>query len=153
MPESLATLERRQKRLKELFDNAPIKHALNMELSYQSNGQARFDMPYKADFDHALGGIHGGIYATLLDNAGWFTAATQVDTWVATVDFSMKLLRAARAEALYSIGDILHVGRSLIMSEMKLYNESDRLMAIGQATFSITSLPSDVSGRDQFRNT
>lgn len=33
------------------------------------------DLPYNPDLDHTLGSIHGGVHTTMLDTAGWFTAA------------------------------------------------------------------------------
>ena len=31
------------------------------------------------------------VIATLLDNAGWFTAAVEYDTWIATVELTVRL--------------------------------------------------------------
>ncbi|HKZ51822.1 MAG TPA: PaaI family thioesterase [Candidatus Acidoferrales bacterium] len=68
--------QRRRDELLHLFNHtAPIARTFGMKLSYTDEGNAVIELPYNPALDHALGGIHGGIYATLLDSAGWFTAA------------------------------------------------------------------------------
>jgi len=126
-----------------LFDKAPIKHVYGMELSYE-NGIARFDLPYNRNFDHALDGIHGGAIATLLDNAGWFTAALHYETWIATVEFNVRLIAHAKEEALYSIGEVVHIGKRLAVCNMEVRtSEGDRLIATGSGTFVPTSVAID----------
>ena len=71
--------ERIDKLLHMFNEVAPIARTFGMRLSYDDEAQAIVDLPYNPGLDHALGGIHGGIYATLLDTAGWFTAAAAHD--------------------------------------------------------------------------
>jgi len=101
-------LLRRRSELETLFNShAPIGRALGMSLCYDGEGRACFDQPYNPDFDHALNGIHGGVIATLLDNAGWFTAAPFYENWIATVEMQMRLHEPVRHEHLTSIGSLV----------------------------------------------
>jgi len=63
----------RQVELVRKFSDSPIGRHFGMSLSYDEQGRAHVRLPYNPDLDHALGGIHGGIMATLLDTAagGW----------------------------------------------------------------------------------
>ena len=85
-------------RLTSMFHAAPIARSFGMRLAYDAERCAVFTLPYNAGFDHGLGGIHGGVFATLLDNAGWFTVAAEYETWVATVEFQVRLLAAVQKE-------------------------------------------------------
>ena len=81
----------RFKELVRLFnEKAPIARYLGMRLSYTGEGNAVVVLPYNPNLDHALNGIHGGVYATMLDCAGWFTAAAAHETpcWIATSEIS-----------------------------------------------------------------
>lgn len=132
--------EEKQSFLIDLFDKAPIKHIYGMELCYQ-NDRARFDLPYNANFDHALNGIHGGVIATLLDNAGWFTAALYYDNWIATIEFNVRLISHAKNEGLYATGDVIHAGKRMAVCEMQVRSlKDDRLVAKGSGSFTPTSV-------------
>jgi uncharacterized protein (TIGR00369 family) len=131
---------KRQEELIRFFDKAPIKRTFGMEFHYDDEGSAVFDLPYNSGLDHALGGIHGGVMATLLDNAGWFTAAALFDTWIATSDLSVKLLVPVERKALRSRGRVLRAGSRLAVCEMEVRTEDGVLAAVGQGSFIVTSV-------------
>ena len=133
-------IKRRQDELIDLFGKAPIKKTFGMELRYDS-GSAVFDMPYNPGLDHFLGGIHGGVIATLLDNAGWFTAAALYDNWVATAEMQVRLLEPVEKTALCSRGMIVKSGRRLAVCDMEVRTkDGDKLVAAGSGTFIVTSV-------------
>jgi uncharacterized protein (TIGR00369 family) len=133
----------RETRLVELFHGAPIAQNTGMRLRYNEAGQACFDMPYNPRFDHALGGVHGGLIATLIDNAGWFTVAPNFHYWIATVEFSTRLLEHVQKEDLYSIGKIVRLGKTLAVCEMEVRTAKQRLIATGAGTFMVTTVALD----------
>lgn len=124
--------------LMNLFHAAPIAGALGMSLHYDSEKRAIFDFPRNPSLDHGLQDVHGGIIATLLDNAGWFTVAAHYGCWIVTVEFHTRLLEPANREDLRSIGKIIRAGKSLATAEMAVTGKSDRLLAIGSGTFTVT---------------
>jgi uncharacterized protein (TIGR00369 family) len=136
-------LAARRERMVALFDRAPIKHVYGMTLAYDEQGSACFDLPYNPRFDHALNGIHGGVIGTLLDNAGWFTLAPHYDTWIATVEYSVRLHEAVAGVALRSRGWIVRLGRSVSVAGMEVRTADGRLVATGSGTFVPTSAPLD----------
>ena len=76
---SSTDIARRSQRLTALFARAPMKKTFGMTVSFDEQGDATFVMPHQKAMEHALGDTHGGVIATLIDNAGWFTAATRYD--------------------------------------------------------------------------
>jgi uncharacterized protein (TIGR00369 family) len=115
-----AIIKKRQEKLIGVFDKAPIKHTFGMELRYDDEGSAIFDMPYNPGLDHYLGGIHGGVMATLLDNAGWFTAAALYDSWLATAEFHVRLLDHAEKVDIYSKGEVIRSGKKMAVCSMEV---------------------------------
>ena len=133
--------ETRQATLEALFATAPIKAIYGMSASFPEPGRARFDLPYNPDFDHALHQVHGGVMATLLDNAGWFSVAAYYETWVNTAEFQVRLLRPAVREHLYSLGRVVRAGNRLAVAEMEVRGEDGTLVATGSGTFVVSDIP------------
>jgi uncharacterized protein (TIGR00369 family) len=131
--------EQRRELLCTLFnDRAPIGRLFGMRLSYEGE-HAVFHMPYNPDLDHALGLTHGGAVATLLDNAGWFTAAPFFDRWIATVELTVRLLEPVGRQALVARGALVRRGKRLTVAEMEVRGEQGQLVATGGGTFTVTS--------------
>ena len=125
----------------EAFHRSPIQKAFGMSLRYDKDFHAIFDLPYNPNFNHGMGGIHGGVFATLLDNAGWFTAAPHYGFWVVTVEFSTRLLEPVIGEDLRAAGRMIRSGKTLAVCEMEVKAAKDRLVAVGSGTFAVTSKP------------
>lgn len=127
---------RLQQQLVEMFHSAPIARLLGMRLSYDTLGRAHLHLPYNANLDHAMGGIHGGTLATLLDCAGWFTsAARHAGRWVSTSQLNVHLLEPARGCALQAEGWIVRRGERVDVAQMKVEGADGILYAVGTGTF------------------
>lgn len=132
------TQTKRMDELVRLFsERAPIARTFGMRLSYNDEGGAVVDLPYNPGLDHALGGIHGGVYATMLDTAGWFTAAATTDEscWVATSEFTVHLLQPVQKVPLRAVGQLVKVGKRQVVAEMRLEDGKGRLVGHGVGTF------------------
>ncbi|MFC1668838.1 PaaI family thioesterase [Spirochaetota bacterium] len=133
-------IEDRQNYLTGLFNSSSIKKTFGMELSYDGDGSAVFYMPYNPGFDHGLNQIHGGVYATLLDNAGWFTVAQHYPTWIATAEMQMRLLEPAEKVDLIAKGRILKRGKKIAMARMDIRTKDNVIVSSGSGTFVITGI-------------
>lgn len=135
----MASARRRDELLHLFNDVAPIARTFGMRLAYSADDRAVLTLPYNPGLDHALGDIHGGVYATMLDNAGWFTAALGHDEscWVATAELSLHLLRRATATALRAEAWFLKRGTRQDVMEMKLFDAAGELVAHATGTFTV----------------
>ncbi len=142
----MASTKRNAELVRLFSERAPIAKFFGMQLSYNGEGGAVVDLPYNPNLDHALGGIHGGVYATLLDCAGWFTAAATTDRscWVATSEFSVHLLEPVQGAPLRAVGRIVKVGKRQVIAEMRLEDDRGRLVGQGVGTFIVLpNLPTE----------
>jgi len=116
---------------------APIARFFGMRLSYTEERNAVVTLPYNPNLDHPLGDVHGGVYATMLDVAGWFTAAAarDVDCWIATAEMSIHFLLPVRQTSLRAVGRLLKPGKRQDVAEMHLYDGQDRLVGHAMGTF------------------
>lgn len=108
---------------------------LNLSLSFTDDDRAVITMPYDPAYDHAAGSLHGGMYAVLMDSAGWFTSAVTRDesAWVATAEISMHLLKAAHRVPVRAEGRMIKPGKRQDVVEMFLYNDATGEL-VGHAT-------------------
>lgn len=122
-------------------EKAPLANYLGMQLSFSKDGNAQIDLPYNPHLNHALGAIHGGVYATMLDNAGWFTAAAKLEklSWVATSDLSVRFLESVKQTSLKANGQIIKKGKRLIITEMHLFDSKEKLVGHATGTYVILS--------------
>jgi uncharacterized protein (TIGR00369 family) len=128
--------------LTHLFNQrAPIARTFGMRLSYTDEGNAVVDLPYNPDLDHALDGIHGGVYATMLDTAAWFTAAAAhgFSCWLVTSELSVHLLAPAERTALRAVGRLIKHGKRQDVVEAHLYDEQGNLVGHAIGTFIVLS--------------
>ncbi|HHP7235370.1 MAG TPA: PaaI family thioesterase [Desulfobacterales bacterium] len=134
-----ADRNKRREALLRLFSRAPIQQTFGMQLHYNEHDQAVFLLPHNPLFEHAMKDLHGGAIATLVDNAGWFTAAVRYQTWIATVELQVRLLEPARRKNLRAVGRLLRAGKNLAVTDMEVRTQSSgRLVAVGAGTFSVT---------------
>lgn len=131
------TTERIDELLRSFNEMAPIARTFGMTLSYDDEAQAIIDMPYNPGLDHALQGVHGGVYATLLDTAGWFTAAAAYDEpyWLATTEMSVHFLAPVQHSRLRAVGRLIRRGKRQAIAEMHLYDAEGRLVGHATGTF------------------
>lgn len=128
-------------RLTSLFHRSPLAQSFGLQMHFDEQRRAVFDLPYDGRFDHFLNDVHGGAIATLIDNAGWFTAAAHYPTWVVSVEFSVRLHLPAKSQALRAVGTLVRSGKRITSTEMTVHNEDGDLIATGAGTFSITTAP------------
>lgn len=125
----------------DFFRRAPLRAAFGMEISYNANREARFEMPYNPSFDHTMGGIYGGVIASMIDNAGWFTAAAQTDKWVSTANLNVQILQPAEKTLIRSQGKLVRAGKSISVVTIEVHSEAGELIAIGSGTFAVSTIP------------
>ena len=128
----------RVQELERVFNEvAPIARYFGMTLSYTKERNAVVTLPYNPNLDHPMGGIHGGVYATLLDIAGWFTAAAAHDgaCWIATAEMSIHFLLPVKQTSLHAVGRLLKPGKRQDIVEMDLYDGHDQLVGHAIGTF------------------
>ena len=129
--------ERVQELVRVFHEVAPIARYFGMTLAYTEERNAVVTLPYNPNLDHPLGGVHGGVYATLLDCAGWFTAAAAHDVpcWIATAEMSIHFLLPVKQTSLRAVGRLLKPGKRQDIVEMHLYDGQDQLVGCATGTF------------------
>jgi uncharacterized protein (TIGR00369 family) len=92
------------------------------------------------DLDHRhlqpFGVVHGGVFASIIDAAGFWAVYSQADPAVGmtTVELKLNYLAPAANGRLIALGRSIKLGRSLGLGEARVESEEGRLLAHGTTT-------------------
>jgi uncharacterized protein (TIGR00369 family) len=133
---SLSTQEV-QAYLANTFKTVPIVKTMGLILTYDDDGTAVVSLPRHPGYDHGMNDTHGGVLATMLDSAGWFTVAAQCRKLIVTSDLHVRMLQGAKRQDLVATARMIRAGGKLAVAEMRLNSTDGELVATGTASFAI----------------
>ena len=127
-------------------DVAPpgIATLLGMTLEEIDEGRAVFSLTTRADMTNPMGGVHGGIAATILDSVMGCAVHTTMAPGESytTADLTVHYTRSIRVDTgvITATGSVLHRGRTTATAEGKVHDADGRLLAHGTTTCVIRSI-------------
>ena len=124
-----------------MFVRANFLTHLGVTIRFDDEFRPVVSLPHTPQLEHAKGGIHGGVLATLIDAAAWCAAAVHYPSWISTVEFDVRLLEPVVGEDLVATGRTVRIGKRIAVAEAEVRTAAGRLVATGAATLSVTSLP------------
>ncbi len=123
--------------LKERFHQAPITQHVKQTMTLIEEGRVQIELHPNSSLHHGGGQVHGGIIGVLLDNAGYFAAATlSGQKWVATAQYNVNLLKPVGLTTLVGTGVVVKAGRNMIHTEIKA-EVAGELVASALATYAV----------------
>ncbi len=128
------------RKLERLYLEAPTNLYYNPLIEI-SQGAATIRIPFRPEFLHAAQAVHGSVYFKALDDAAFFAANSVVkEVFVLTASFTLDFLRPLSEGAMTAIGRVLQVSRRRILAEADLFDERDRVIALGRGSFMRSSI-------------
>jgi uncharacterized protein (TIGR00369 family) len=83
------------------------------------------------------GTLHGGVYASLIDNAMGLSVAALVGLRTATIGLDVHFLGAVREGRITCSAEVVHRTRRIATVEAKVHDSDENLVALGTGTFRI----------------
>lgn len=126
--------------LAKTFARCPFHLHLGFELEVVDQGKVNVWARYKPELDQAMGFLHGGVFASLLDAATYYAALSHYgasDRLPLTQEYKINLLSTAKEEDVCAYAEVLRAGRQVAVAEAKLRTASGKLVAAGMASFLI----------------
>ncbi len=104
---------------------------LGFTLTAVEAGRAVLAMPVRKEMTNPFGGIHGGMMATLCDEAiGWAVVSLDAAEHYTSVNLAVDFLYAAKeGETIDAEATIVRQGKKIIHAEVHVYNAERRLIA------------------------
>lgn len=120
--------------LRTQFLSVPFWALLGCNIGEIGNGSADVSLLIQSDLINGNGTVHGGVYATLLDNAMGLAVRTLGYT-VATMSMNVHFLGGAKAGHLFAKGEVVHMTRKTATTKAVLLQEDGELVALGTGSF------------------
>jgi uncharacterized protein (TIGR00369 family) len=90
---------------------------------------------------NGAGTLHGGVYASLIDNAMGLSVLALVGVRTATIQMNVHFLGAVSGGRLTCESEVLHRTRRTATAEAKVYDAKDHLVALGTGAFRVFEKP------------
>jgi uncharacterized protein (TIGR00369 family) len=107
---------------------------LRLTLELVAPGHVRVRQRWGEDLDQAMGRVHGGVYAALLDTASYYAALSACapgDELPLTQEYKINLLASARQEDLVAESRVVKLGRRVAVVETHIATAGGTAVAIG----------------------
>lgn len=112
---------------------------LGMNFTIQTPGEVVYTMKIQRDFSATPKAAHGGVIASLLDATLGVAALSKVcerQKVVSTIELTVRYHAPVLIkDSLTAFGSILSAGNRIIISEAKVFNQHNQLVASGTGTF------------------
>lgn len=121
---------------------AGMAEKINMYFTKVGDGTAEVEAILDHSTDNAMGAIHGGVYATLLDTAMGNSVYSKLNPGESfgTIELDVKLVKAIpHGKKMIAKGIVRIMSRQLVLSEGKLVDESGKLYGTGSCLCLIKS--------------
>jgi uncharacterized protein (TIGR00369 family) len=90
---------------------------------------------------NGAGTLHGGVYASLIDNAMGLSVLALVGVRTATIQMNVHFLGAVSGGRITCESEVLHRTRRTATAEAKVYDAESNLVALGTAAFRVFEKP------------
>lgn len=119
------------KKLSDIFYRQDFLNFIDCKIEEADFGRVVISLENKKEFSQALGFMHGGMVATMLDTASGFAAFSVLDEGkhVVTSDLKINYLRPVVCKKVRCVGEVLKAGKSLIVVEANVLDEENKILA------------------------
>jgi uncharacterized protein (TIGR00369 family) len=125
-----------RKRVADDFARQKVMRTMGITLESIEPGEVQLQMPFRDDLTQQNGYLHAGVLSTALDSACGFSAYTLMspEASVLTIENKINLLRPAHNGPFRIVARVIKPGRSVIVSDGKLFDAVGKLVATMSAT-------------------
>ncbi|MEQ9405143.1 MAG: PaaI family thioesterase [Cyclobacteriaceae bacterium] len=112
-----------KRRVFEGFNSQTFMHHIGAELTAVEEGFIQIELPFDDRLLQQHGLFHGGVVATLADNAGGFAGHTLMDEnqQPLSIEFKINLLNPSRGERLIARARVIKNGRRIKVCEVNIH--------------------------------
>lgn len=123
--------------LQQRIVRSPFLGWLGLQLSRCDPPIVTMTLPWRQEFvaTPELGGVNGGIIATVLDCAASYAVIAHTRRLFVTADLRIDYHGRAVAGPMRAEGRCLRIGRTLATSDATLFDADDRMVASARGTF------------------
>lgn len=124
----------------DMINQGPYFQLLSMTVTSLEDGYARVEVDMQRKHLNPFGGVHGGVYSSLIDTAAYWAIYCDIDeeSGFISLDVSVTNLAPARAGHLVVEGKRIKAGRSVCIAEASVFDDQGRCLAYGTSKQLVT---------------
>jgi uncharacterized protein (TIGR00369 family) len=123
--------------LKHDFSDVPFWRHVGCVIESVEEGQAVLSLTIQHHHINGNMTLHGGMYATLLDNAMGLAARSLGERKVATTNMNIHYLSSIGEGTIYARGRVVHTTKRTITAEARVETADGELLAMGTGSFRV----------------
>lgn len=126
-----------------MSENIPLHKFLGLDKYIYEDGYGEIRIPITDNLRNASKAVHGGIYYFLCDITATlaFSTVQTGSAFYVTHDINVSILSAAFTGNLTARANVLKSGKRLGFVECRIYDDDDRILAIGRITKTVLPKP------------
>ncbi len=128
------------KKLSSVINASPFSSLLSIKLVDIGVGYAALEVDMEEKHKHLMEGVHGGVFATLIDIAAFWSVYCEVKdphAWLTSVDLKLNYLIPAVSGKLFAKGLQIKMGKTICYAEAEVTNRDGEILTHGTSTLMI----------------
>ena len=127
------------KTVMQLINQSPYFQLISMQVCELDLGYARMEAQQQNKHLNPYGGVHGGVYASLMDAAAYWSIYSELDEEAdyTTLDLQIDYLGISNAQKLIAEGRRIKTGRSIHLAQVSLHDETGKQLAYGTSKMAV----------------
>ena len=124
----------------EAVNCCPFFQHMSMKITNLDIGYARVVMDIGVQHMNPFGGPHGGVYASVIDTAAFWSAYCDlaVDKGLISLDLNVDFLAPASCERIFIVGKRIKAGKTISLAEATMFNSREKILAHGTSKLMVT---------------
>jgi uncharacterized protein (TIGR00369 family) len=118
-----------------IINQGPYFRHLSMIVKDMGIGYSIVEINIEKKHLHPFGGVHGGVYASVIDTAAYWAVYCELDESVGFVSMDLKVdfLTPTNAGKLIIKGHSIKIGKTMCLAEATIFDQNDKLLAHGDS--------------------
>lgn len=125
----------------ELINQSPYFNLLAMSVKQLGVGQCLMEVDIERRHHNPFGGIHGGVYSSLIDTAAYWALYCNIpeEAGFTTLDVNVTMLAPVKSGRLIVEGKAIRTGKMVCIAEAAVLDENRRCLAHGVSKILVTT--------------
>ena len=116
-----------------LINQGPYFKHLSMPIQDIGQGYSLVELNIGREHLNALGGLHGGVYASAIDTAAYWSVYCELaeDAGLVSIDLKVDFLGSISTGKLIIKGHSIKIGKTMCLAEATVFDQQDKYLAHG----------------------
>ncbi|WP_273852634.1 PaaI family thioesterase [Guptibacillus spartinae] len=119
------------------FETSPFFNLLGFELVSITEDEVILELPVETKLLNTHGSLHGGVYATMIDNIISLKMRSMIGNPVITINLTINYIAPITSGKIIAKACIYGEGKRIKMGEGIVMDENGKLLAKGSGTFKV----------------